>query len=69
LIQVTVVSIFSGFWRVTHFMNFSPQEWNSAVAAYNVGSHLVVTQCDYRRSCLFVVGTWNCSERYSILWI
>jgi len=31
-------------------MNFSPQEWNSAVVAYNVGSLLVVTQCDYPRS-------------------
>jgi len=33
-------------------MNFSPQEWNSAVAAYNVGSLLVVTYCDYRRPLL-----------------
>jgi len=30
-------------------MNFSPQEWNSAVAIYNVGSRLVVTWCDYRK--------------------
>ena len=30
-------------------MNFSPQEGNSAVAAYNVRSRLVVTSSDYRK--------------------
>src|SRR3989442_13962827 len=48
-------------------LNFSPQEGNRAVAASNVGTRLVVTQCDYRISCLSIVGTRNCSERYSTL--
>ena len=37
-------------------MNFSPQEGNSAVAAYNVRSRLVVTSSDYR----------TCSSLFSV---
>jgi len=37
-------------------MNFSPHEENSAFRAYNAGSRVVVTWCDYRRFSHLGVG-------------